>query len=73
MHLIISSVLEKNYNALYQILVNYFQIFAPYLFYHFNDMKLKSEYKKVKKIKEIFVKQVENMLDDYIECLKRVI
>ncbi|MGJ0314355.1 motility associated factor glycosyltransferase family protein [Aliarcobacter cryaerophilus] len=73
MHLIISSVLEKNYNALYQILVNYFQIFAPYLFYHFNDMKLKYEYKKVKKIKEIFIKQIEFMLKDYVECLKRVI
>jgi len=50
----------------YQITVNYFQLIVPYLTYHFNDIKVKNEKKKVNKIKEIFVKQIEDILEDYI-------
>lgn len=57
----------------YQIIVNYFQLIVPYLSYHFNDIKIKNEKKKVKKLKEIFIEQIENIFDDYILCLKRVI
>lgn len=57
----------------YQIIVNYFELIIPYLSYHFNDIKIKNEKKKVKKIKEIFVKQIKEFLDDYILCLERVI
>lgn len=57
----------------YQIIVNYFQLMVPYLSYHFNDMKVKQEKKKLKKIKEIFIKQIEEILSDYILCLERVI
>lgn len=57
----------------YQIIVNYFQLIIPYLSYHFNDVKIKNEKKKVKKVKEIFVKQIEEVLNDYIFCLERVI
>lgn len=57
----------------YQIIVNYFQLMIPYLSYHFNDVKVKHEKKKLKKIKEIFTKQMEDILNDYILCLERVI
>ena len=57
----------------YQVIVNYYQLIIPYLSYHFNDVKIKNEKKKVKKIKEIFIKQIEVVLDDYILCLERVI
>jgi len=57
----------------YQIIVNYFELIIPYLSYHFNDIKMKNEKKKVKKIKEIFVRQIKEFIDDYILCLERVI
>ncbi len=57
----------------YQVIVNYLELVIPYLSYHFNDTKIRNEKKKVKKIKEIFIKQIIDMLDDYILCLERVI
>ena len=63
----------NKYDFLYQILVNYFQISAPYLLYHFNDMKIKYESKKVKKIQEISIRQIISIIEDYLLCLKRVI
>ena len=63
----------NKYDFLYQILVNYFQISAPYLLYHFNDIKIKDESKKVKKIQEISIRQIISIIEDYLVCLKRVI
>ncbi|MGJ0312302.1 motility associated factor glycosyltransferase family protein [Aliarcobacter cryaerophilus] len=63
----------NNCDLLYQILVNYFQISAPYLLYHFNDIKIKDESKKVKKIQEISIRQIISIIEDYLVCLKRVI
>lgn len=63
----------NKYDFLYQILVNYFQISAPYLLYHFNDIKIKDESKKVKKIQEISIRQIRDIIEDYLVCLKRVI
>lgn len=57
----------------YQIIVNYFQLVVPYLSYHFNDMKIKNEKNKVKKIKKVFIEQIESIFDDYIVCLERII
>lgn len=71
---IIPNELVENINSFfYQNLVNYFLIVAPYLSYHFNDINVKNESKKVKKIRDIFVNQIKNMFDDYILCLERVI
>ncbi len=63
----------NNYSFLYQILINYFQISAPYLQYHFNDIKVKNESKKVKKIQEISIRQITEIIEDYLLCLKRVV
>lgn len=57
----------------YQIVVNYFEIIIPYLSYHFNDTKIKNEKKKIKKIKEIFVRHTKELIEDYVLCLERVI
>ena len=38
---------------------------TAYLFYHFNDLKLKMKIKS-KKNKEIFIYQIENLVLDYI-------
>ncbi|MDX4038466.1 motility associated factor glycosyltransferase family protein [Aliarcobacter skirrowii] len=72
LYIIISLCKEKD-NLLHLILLNYFQIVIPYLNHHFNDKELIQEYNKVQKIKEIFINQVEVLLDDYILCLKRVL
>ncbi len=66
-------VSENRCPIFYQILANYFQMVVPYLSYHFNDLKVKNEKKKVKKIKEIFIEQMKNITNDYIICLERVI
>jgi len=57
----------------FQILSNYFSMIIPYLSYHFNDINVKNEAKKVEKIKDTFVKQMKNIIDDYTFCLKRVL
>ena len=57
----------------YQLLTNYFQIVMPYLFYNFNDKKIKKEKSKIKEVKKIFVKQIENILNDYIFCLEKLL
>ena len=61
------------FNYLFLIIDNYSKNIIPYLSYHFNDMKVKNEKKKVNNIKEVCVKQIEDILEDYILCLKRVI
>ncbi|MGJ0302696.1 DUF115 domain-containing protein [Aliarcobacter cryaerophilus] len=58
---------------LFLVLYKYIEIVIPYLNYHFNDRGLNQEYKKVQKIKEIFINQIEVLIDDYILCLKRVV
>ncbi|QNM88301.1 6-hydroxymethylpterin diphosphokinase MptE-like protein [Aliarcobacter cryaerophilus] len=64
---------DSAYKSFFQIIINKFQIVIPYLFYHFNDIKVKNEEKKVKKIRDVFVKQITNLVNDYIVCLKRVL
>ena len=45
----------------------------PYLFYYFNDLNIKAEDKKVKKVKDIFITQAEKICNDFKICLERVI
>jgi len=62
----------KNSSIAY-ILRNYSQIILPYLSYHFNDLKIKNESKKIEKIKKIFTDQIEQILYDYMKFLERVV
>lgn len=59
--------------TLYIVMFKYYEILLPYLSYHFNDIRLNQEYKKVEKIKYIFTNQLEILIDDYILCIKRVV
>lgn len=59
-------------SSIAQILRNYLQIIFPYLTYHFNDIKVKNENKNIEKIKKIFVKQIEQLINDYIGFLEKV-
>ncbi|UXC29346.1 DUF115 domain-containing protein [Aliarcobacter butzleri] len=65
--------LTYDYKNISKIIENYFKVITPYLLYHFNDSKLKNETKKVTKVKEIFINQIESLISDYINCLKRVL
>lgn len=67
-----SIIKKNNFLILDRILLNYFEIVIPYLIYHFNDNEITNEKKKINGIKRIFVKQMNNILDDYIYCLEKV-
>jgi len=64
---------KNNFLNIRQIITLYCELYFPYLSYYFNDKNIKAERNKVNKIKEIFVNQIKKLLDDYIECLKRVV
>ena len=64
---------NNNYNNLYNILYSYCELCFPYLSYYFNNKKLKSENKKVLSIAQIFEKHTNQIIKDYIACLKRAI
>ena len=64
---------NNNYNNLYNILYSYCELYFPYLSYYFNNKKLKSENKKVLSIAQIFEKHTNQIVKDYIACLKRAI
>ncbi|MFY9107172.1 6-hydroxymethylpterin diphosphokinase MptE-like protein [Aliarcobacter cryaerophilus] len=66
-------ICNSSHNSFFQIIVNKFQIILPYLLYHFNDIRVKNEEKKVKKIRDLLVKQLTNLIYDYTTCLKRLI
>ena len=70
---LIDKITEQKLDILYRVLLNYYETIVPYLNYHFNDLKLNQEYKKVQKVKVIFANQMQNLIDDYILCIKRVI
>ncbi|MCT7553270.1 6-hydroxymethylpterin diphosphokinase MptE-like protein [Aliarcobacter butzleri] len=57
----------------FQLFVFYNESIIPYISYYFNNKKMKNEIKILKKVKNIYIKQIENLIDDYKTCLKRVI
>ena len=67
--------LEKKCNAsmVHWIIDNYLRILIPYLSYYFNDVKMKNEIKKVKKVRKILIRDIEQIVRDYIFCLERII
>ncbi len=68
-----SELNKNNLLNLSQIINLYCEIYIPYLSYYFNDKKIKAERNKVKKIKDIFIKHIKNISEDYKTSLKRVI
>lgn len=54
------------------ILKNYMFILIPYLNYHFNDIKVKNEAKKVQQIQQLMIMQIEQIINDYINFLKQL-
>jgi hypothetical protein len=65
--------INVNNKLIMVILKKYLMMLMPYLSYHFNDIKIKNEPKKVNKIKEIYVNQLKIIFEDYIFCLERVL
>ncbi|MFV7790732.1 6-hydroxymethylpterin diphosphokinase MptE-like protein [Aliarcobacter lanthieri] len=64
---------KQKSNYLYDIVFSYTQLYFPYLSYYFNDKNIKAERKKVDKIKDIFINQIKNIIDDYLVCIKRIL
>jgi hypothetical protein len=71
--LIPDKIYYGSFFTIYEIISNYFDMVIPYLSYHFNDTKVKNEKKKVEKIKEIFLRQITELIEDYKKCLERLI
>ncbi|MCT7541477.1 motility associated factor glycosyltransferase family protein [Aliarcobacter cryaerophilus] len=69
----IDKIYKNKYFKSYQFLFEYYKVYIPYLSYHFNDKKIKNESKKVNKIKYVFLKQLEGLINDYKICLERVV
>lgn len=65
----------QNYKVsfIYHVVNDYSKIVFPYLSFHFNDIKIKNESKKIKKIKDVLVSQIKDILNDYITCLERIV
>lgn len=55
---------------LYHILISYFKIVNTYINYHFNDKHVKNEVKKINKVKNVWLKQVESIIADYLMYIK---
>lgn len=69
----ILNLIRDNDKSLNLVLYKYYEALIPYLNYHFNDAKLNQEYKKINKIKNIFASQLENLVNDYILCIERIV
>ncbi|WP_198305842.1 6-hydroxymethylpterin diphosphokinase MptE-like protein [Arcobacter vandammei] len=66
-------IFENNFLMFYQIIFEYYSLYIPYFTYYFNDTKIKEEKKKINKIKEIFIRQISQILNDYVYCLERLV
>lgn len=49
----------------------YFRSIIPYIFFHFNNNKIKKENAKIKKINEIFNKQVIEIIERYLSYIEK--
>ncbi|PRM92025.1 hypothetical protein CJ672_06470 [Arcobacter cryaerophilus gv. occultus] len=70
---VLRKILENNHILLYKLFIEYCSMIFPYLLYYFNDSKIKDEDKKIKKVRDIFIIQLERICDDFKICLERVI
>ncbi|QEZ88263.1 motility accessory factor [Aliarcobacter cibarius] len=61
------------YKILRVILDKYYLLVIPYLKYYFNEETIKNEDKKVNKIKDIFISQIVDILEDYISIIKKLV
>lgn len=70
---ILRKTIEDKHVLFYQLIFEYCALIIPYISYHFNDMEIKNENKKLKKVTTIFANQLNRICEDYITCLKRIL
>ncbi|MDN5107364.1 DUF115 domain-containing protein [Aliarcobacter butzleri] len=70
---LIQDIKNNDILTLYKILFNYYEIVVPFLNYHFNDMRINQEYKKVEKVKNIFTEQLDCLINDYVLSIERIL
>lgn len=49
----------------------YFRSIMPYIYFHFNNNKLKKESVKIKRVNEVFNKQVIELIERYISYIEK--
>ncbi|MBP6714811.1 motility associated factor glycosyltransferase family protein [Aliarcobacter cryaerophilus] len=71
--LILEKTFENHLFIVYQVFIEYFAMYIPFLSYYFNDTKIKNENKQLNKAKDIFASQITSICEDFKICLERVI
>ena len=69
---IFENIKSLHFDILSIILKKYYLLVIPYLTYYFNERNIKDERKKLNKIKNIFIKQVEDILNDSLNILNKI-
>lgn len=54
------------------VLLNYMDIFNPYIDYCFNDRKIKKEEKKIKEVSILWIKEIKFYLEEYLTYLEKI-
>ena len=70
--LIMTTIQKQKFKSIYLIIIDFFSMLIPYLSYHFNDKILINEFEQVRNIKKIIIRQMQNIINDYILCLDRL-
>ncbi|WP_121628143.1 motility associated factor glycosyltransferase family protein [Poseidonibacter antarcticus] len=69
----ILKLLAENKIKLFIVIQEYHRMILPPIIHYFNHKEIRNEKKILNKIKEVYVKQIENIINDYILCLERII
>ncbi|PLY06402.1 MAG: hypothetical protein C0625_09700 [Arcobacter sp.] len=56
-----------------EIFNNYFILLFQYVYYYFNDKNLKDDKKKLKELEKVLLKQINDLIEDYIEYLNYIV
>lgn len=66
-------LISENRLKFFSIIQEYYKMILPQLIYHFNHKNIKNEQRILKEVKKVFIKQIEDIVNDYLFCLKRFI
>ena len=70
--LIQKEINKSELNVLNRIIPSYYTLVNTYIDYHFNDIEIKNEKEKIKKIADIWKKKINEILKDYLDYLNKI-
>lgn len=63
---------KVNCAFLHVVFIRYYNIFIQYIYYAFNDQKLKHEKDKLEEVEELFLSKTITLLESYIQYVKKI-